>query len=176
MALGVQPRRAVQPAILFLMERPLTRGFPVFQLQFATSPLASPGGTVEYAAAAPEDTLYREATEEAQLTLADPVRPGWVPDMTGKVYGGVGPNARLRPTARGHRRRTSGRRPCPQAPFARLLTTPARAAQAAALLGWGPPGARQPSSRWTPHASGGTRPARRSVAIQEVPVEGMRLS
>ncbi|WP_167469432.1 NUDIX domain-containing protein [Streptomyces rubrogriseus] len=157
------------------MERPLTRGFPGFQLQFATRPLASPGGTVEYAAATPEHTLHREATEEAQLPLADLVRPGWVLDMTGKVYGGVGPNARLRPAARGHRRRTSGRRPCHRSPFARLLT-PARAPQAAALLGWGPPGARQPSSRWTPHASGGTRPTRRSVAIQEVPVEGMRLS
>ncbi|MFI8490419.1 NUDIX domain-containing protein [Streptomyces rubrogriseus] len=63
------------------MERPLTRGFPGFQLQFATSPLASPGGTVESAAATPEDTLHREATEEAQPALADPVRPGWVLDM-----------------------------------------------------------------------------------------------
>ncbi|MFJ2565487.1 NUDIX hydrolase [Streptomyces sp. NPDC087568] len=59
-----------------------------------------PGGTVEDTDATPEDTLHREAAEEAQLTLADPVRLGWVLDETGEVYGGVGPNARLRLAAR----------------------------------------------------------------------------
>ncbi|WP_075779862.1 NUDIX hydrolase, partial [Streptomyces acidiscabies] len=59
-----------------------------------------PGGTVESTDATPEDTLHREAAEEAQLTLADPVRLGWVLDETGEVYGGVGPNARLRLAAR----------------------------------------------------------------------------
>lgn len=69
--------------------------------------------------------------EEAQLTLADPVRLGWVLDETGDVYGGVGPNARLRLAAQVT---TIG--PATGHPFARLLTTPA---QAAALLGWARP-------------------------------------
>ncbi|MGW1185695.1 NUDIX domain-containing protein [Streptomyces drozdowiczii] len=59
-----------------------------------------PGGTVESTDATPEDTLRREAAEEAQLTLSDPVRLGWVLDETGKVDGGAGPNARLRLAAR----------------------------------------------------------------------------
>ncbi|MET9664879.1 NUDIX hydrolase [Streptomyces sp. NPDC006475] len=57
-------------------------------------------------------------------------------------------------------------------PFARLLATPA---QAAALLGWGPPGARQARlaaetarERWGLPAAGPT-------AIEEVPAEGMQL-
>ncbi|MFJ3363594.1 NUDIX hydrolase [Streptomyces anthocyanicus] len=45
-----------------------------------------PGGTVESTDATPEDTLHREAAEEAQLTLADPVRLGWVLDQTGEVH------------------------------------------------------------------------------------------
>ncbi|GJF24991.1 NUDIX domain-containing protein [Streptomyces sp. HO565] len=50
-----------------------------------------PGGTGEKTDATPEDTLHREAAEEAQLTLTDPVRLGWVLDETGEVYGGVSP-------------------------------------------------------------------------------------
>ncbi|WP_256727329.1 NUDIX domain-containing protein [Streptomyces acidiscabies] len=87
-----------------------------------------PGGTVESTDATPEDTLHREAAEEAQLTLADPVRLGWVLDETGEVYGGVGPNARLRLSTR-----VTSIGPAAVDPATgRLLTTPA---QAAALLG-----------------------------------------
>ncbi|MEU8729365.1 NUDIX domain-containing protein [Streptomyces tendae] len=132
-----------------------------------------PGGTVESTDATPEDTLRREAAEEAQLTLADPVRLGWVLDETGEVYGGVGPNARLRLTARVTAIGPAAIDPATGRPFARLLTTPA---QAATLLGWGPPGARQGQlaaetarERWgLPNASCG--------AIKEIPAEGMRLS
>ena len=99
-----------------------------------------PGGTVESTDATPEDTLHREAAEEAQLTLADPVRLGWVLDETGEAYGAVGPNARLRLAARVTDIGPATVDPATGHPFARLLTTPA---QAAALLRWGPPGARQ---------------------------------
>ncbi|MGW8989097.1 NUDIX hydrolase [Streptomyces zhihengii] len=75
-----------------------------------------PGGTVESTDATPEDTLRREAAEEAQLTLADPVRLGWVLDETGEVYGGVGPNARP-PGRAGHRHRACGRRPRHRTPL-----------------------------------------------------------
>ncbi|MFG2153191.1 NUDIX hydrolase [[Kitasatospora] papulosa] len=99
-----------------------------------------PGGTVAKADATPEDTLHREAAEEAQLTLGDPVHLGWVLDETGEVYGRVGPNARLRLAARVTAIGPAAVDPATGRPFARLLATPA---QAAALLGWGPPGARQ---------------------------------
>ncbi|MFF9496863.1 NUDIX domain-containing protein [Streptomyces flaveolus] len=49
-----------------------------------------PGGVVE-AGEHPHVACRRETTEEAQLTLTDPVRLGWVLDETGEVYGGVGP-------------------------------------------------------------------------------------
>ncbi|MFD8957196.1 NUDIX domain-containing protein, partial [Streptomyces anulatus] len=99
-----------------------------------------PGGTVEKTDTTPEDTLHREAAEEAQLTLTDPVRLGWVLDETGEVYGGVGPNARLRLAARVTAVGPAAVDPATGRPFARLLAAPD---QAAALLGWGPPGRRQ---------------------------------
>ncbi|MEU9059104.1 NUDIX hydrolase [Streptomyces sp. NPDC048430] len=115
-----------------------------------------PGGTVEKADSTPEDTLHREAAEEAQLTLTEPVRLGWVLDETGEVYGGVGPNARL-PWPPGSP--PSGRRP----------STPPLAAPSHAcspLPPRQPPcwaGARpergKPSSRWRQHGSGGACPA-----------------
>ncbi|MET7740292.1 NUDIX hydrolase [Streptomyces sp. NPDC005385] len=132
-----------------------------------------PGGTVEKADTTPEATLHREAAEEAQLTLTDPVRLGWVLDETGEVYGGVGPNARLRLAARVTGIGPAAVDPATGRPFARLLATPA---QAAALLGWGPPGARQARlatetarERWGLPTAGPT-------AIEEVPAEGMHLS
>jgi 8-oxo-dGTP pyrophosphatase MutT (NUDIX family) len=132
-----------------------------------------PGGTVESTDATPEDTAHREAAEEAQVTLTDPVRVGWVLDETGEVYGGVGPNARLRLTTRITAIGPAAVDPATGRPFARLLTT---AAQAAALLDWGPPGMRQAQlaadtarERWgLPTAAAG--------AVEEVPAEGMRLS
>ncbi|WP_308460893.1 NUDIX hydrolase [Streptomyces finlayi] len=131
-----------------------------------------PGGTVEQTDTTPEDTLHREADEEAQLTLTDPVRLGWVLDETGEVYGGVGPNARVRLAARVTDIGPAAVDPATGRPFARLLATPA---QAAALLGWGPPGARQAQlaietarERWGLPTAGPT-------AIEEVPVEGMQL-
>ncbi|MEU3299803.1 NUDIX hydrolase [Streptomyces sp. NPDC006678] len=131
-----------------------------------------PGGTVEKTDTTPEATLHREAAEEAQLTLTDPVRLGWVLDETGEVYGGVGPNARLRLAARVTGIGPAAVDPATGRPFARLLATPA---QAAALLGWGPPGARQARlaaetarERWGLPAAGPT-------AIEEVPAEGMQL-
>ncbi|MER6338109.1 MULTISPECIES: NUDIX domain-containing protein [Streptomyces] len=155
------------------MERPLTRGFRGFQLQFATNPLASPGGTVETTDATPEDTLHREAAEEAQLTLTDPVRLGRVLDKSGEVHGGMGPNARLRLAARVTAIGPAAVDPATGRPFARLLATPA---QTAALLGWGPPGARQARlAADTAHERWGL-PAARAAAIVEIPTEGMRLS
>ncbi|MFD5254331.1 NUDIX domain-containing protein [Streptomyces bobili] len=132
-----------------------------------------PGGTVEKTDTTPEDTLHREATEEAQLTLADPVRLGWVLDETGEVYGGVGPNARLRLAAR-----VTGIGPATVDPatgrsFARLLATPA---QAAALLGWGPPGARQAQLAAETAQTRWGLPTAHPTEIEEVPAEGMRLS
>ncbi|MDX2680056.1 NUDIX hydrolase [Streptomyces soliscabiei] len=132
-----------------------------------------PGGTVEKTDTTPEDTLHREAAEEAQLTLTDPVRLGWVLDETGEVYGGVGPNARLRLAAQVTAIGPAAVDPATGHPFARLLVSPV---QAAALLGWGPPGERQARlaaetarERWALPTAGRTR-------IEEVPVEGMRLS
>ncbi|WP_256976696.1 NUDIX hydrolase [Streptomyces sp. CS113] len=132
-----------------------------------------PGGTVESTDTTPEDTVHREAAEEAQLTLTDPERLGWVLDQTGEVYGGVGPNARLRlaaqvtaigPAAVDH---ATGR------PFARLLATPA---QTAALLGWGPPGARQAQLAAETARERWGLPTAHATAVEEIPAEGMRLS
>ncbi|MEU6904377.1 NUDIX hydrolase [Streptomyces coeruleorubidus] len=132
-----------------------------------------PGGTVETTDATPEDTLHREAAAEAQLTLTDPVRLGWVLDETGKVYGGVGPNARLRLAARVTGIGPTAVDPATGHPFARLLATPA---QAATLLGWGPPGARQAQlAAETAHERWGL-PTARPAAIEEIPAEGMRLT
>ncbi|MEV7796560.1 NUDIX hydrolase [Streptomyces sp. NPDC087512] len=132
-----------------------------------------PGGTVEDTDATPEDTLHREAAEEAQLTLADPVRLGWVLDETGEVYGGVGPNARLRLAAQVTAVGPAAVDPATGHPFARLLATPA---QAAALLGWGPPGARQAQLAVDTARERWGLPAARTAAIEEIPAEGMRLS
>lgn len=132
-----------------------------------------PGGTVEKTDTTPEDTLHREAAEEAQLTLADPVRLGWVLDETGEVYGGVGPNARLRFAAR-----VTGIGPATVDPatgrsFARLLATPT---QAAALLGWGPPGARQAQLAAETAQTRWGLPTAHPTEIEEIPAEEMRLN
>lgn len=132
-----------------------------------------PGGTVESTDVTPEDTLHREAAEEAQLTLADPVRLGWVLDETGEVYGGVGPNARLRLAARVTAIGPAAVDPATDRPFARLLTAPA---QAAALLGWGPPGMRQAQLAMEAARERWGLPAARAAAVEEIPAEGMRLS
>ncbi|MET9078128.1 NUDIX hydrolase [Streptomyces sp. NPDC004232] len=132
-----------------------------------------PGGTVEKSDPTPEDTLHREAAEEAQLALTDPVRLGWVLDETGEVYGSVGPNARLRLAARVTGIGPAAVDPATGRSFVRLLATPA---QAAALLGWGPPGARQALlAAETAHERRGI-PTARPAAIEEVPAKGMRLS
>ncbi|NEB88929.1 NUDIX hydrolase [Streptomyces anulatus] len=132
-----------------------------------------PGGTVEKTDTTPEATLHREAAEEAQLTLTDPVRLGWVLDETGEVYGGVGPNARLRLAARITAIGPTAVDPATGRPFARMLATPA---QAAALLGWGPPGQRQAQLATETARERWGLPAARTVAIEEIPAEGMRLS
>lgn len=68
----------------------------------------------------------REAAEEAQLSLGDVERLGWVYDATGEVYGGIGECARLRLAAPiaaigpSTIDTATGRR------FARLLATPHR--------------------------------------------------
>ncbi|WP_420036119.1 NUDIX hydrolase [Streptomyces sp. cg28] len=131
-----------------------------------------PGGTVEDTDATPEATLHREAAEEAQLTLSDPVRLGWVLDETGKVYGGVGPNARLRLAARITAIGPAAVDPATGRPFARLLTTPA---QAAALLGWGPPGARQAQLAAHTARARWNLPVASPTAVEEIPVEGIQL-
>ncbi|MER7937707.1 MULTISPECIES: NUDIX hydrolase [unclassified Streptomyces] len=132
-----------------------------------------PGGTVESTDATPEDTLHRAAAEEAQLTLADPVRLGWVLDETGEVYGGLGPNARLRLVARVTAIGPTAVDPATDRPFARLLTAPA---QAAALLGWGPPGVRQARLAMEAARERWGLPAARAAAVEEIPAEGMRVS
>ncbi|MEW2567825.1 hypothetical protein [Streptomyces sp. NPDC047070] len=58
-------------------------------------------------------------------------------------------------------------------PFARLLPAPA---QAAALLGWGPPGARQAQLAVDTARERWGIPAAALAAIEEIPAEGMRLS
>jgi 8-oxo-dGTP pyrophosphatase MutT (NUDIX family) len=132
-----------------------------------------PGGTVEDTDPTPETTLSREAAEEAQLTLTDPVRLGWVLDETGEVYGGVGPNARLRLAARITDLGPAAVDPATGRPFARLLATPA---QTAALLGWGPPGARQARLAAETARERWGLPTARPIPIEEIPAEGMRLS
>ncbi|MFD5481348.1 NUDIX hydrolase [Streptomyces hawaiiensis] len=132
-----------------------------------------PGGTVEKTDATPEDTLRREAAEAAQLTLTDPVRLGWVLDETGEGHGGVGPNARLRLAARVTGIGPAAVDPATGHPFARLLATPA---QAAALLGWGPPGARQAGLAAETARERWGLPTAPSAAIEDVPAEGMRLN
>ncbi|MFD4022341.1 NUDIX domain-containing protein [Streptomyces sp. NPDC058576] len=132
-----------------------------------------PGGTVESTDATPEDTLHREAAEGAQLTLTDPVRLGWVMDETGEVFGGVGPNARLRLAARVTAIRPAAVDPATGRPFARLLST---AGQAAALLGWGPPGARQAQLALDTARARWGLPTASAAAIEEIPAEGMPLS
>ncbi|WP_256090261.1 NUDIX hydrolase [Actinacidiphila rubida] len=132
-----------------------------------------PGGTVDSTDATPEDTLHREAVEEAQLTLTDPVRLGWVLDETGEVYGGVGPNARLRLAARVTAIGPAAADPATGHPFARLLTSPD---QAAALLGWGPPGVRQAQLAMESARERWGLPAARASAVEEIPAEGMRLN
>ncbi|MEU2146074.1 MULTISPECIES: NUDIX hydrolase [Streptomyces albovinaceus subgroup] len=132
-----------------------------------------PGGTVEKTDTTPEATLHREAAEEAQLTLTDPVRLGWVLDETGEVYGGVGPNARLRLAARATAVGPAAVDTATGRPFARMLATPA---QAAALLGWGPPGERQAQLAAETARERWGLPAARAAAIEEIPAEGMRLS
>ncbi|MEU1328683.1 NUDIX hydrolase [Streptomyces sp. NPDC005865] len=132
-----------------------------------------PGGTVEETDATPEGTLHREAAEEAQLALADPVRLGWVLDETGEVYGGVGPNARLRLAAQVTAVGPAAVDSATGRPFVRLLATPA---QAAALLSWGPPGARQSQLAVDTARERWGLPAARAAAIEEIPAEGMRLN
>ncbi|WP_329127457.1 NUDIX hydrolase [Streptomyces sp. NBC_01465] len=132
-----------------------------------------PGGTVEMTVRSPEVSLHREAAEEAQHTLNDPVRLGWVLDEAGEVFGGVGPSARLRLAAR-----VTGIGPAAVdlatgRPFARLLATPA---QAAALLGWGSPGARQAQLAAETAQERWALPVARPAAIEEFRAEGMRLS
>lgn len=128
-----------------------------------------PGGTVEKADATPEDTLHREAAEEAQLTLTEPVRLGWVLDETGEVYGGVGPNARLRLAARVTAIGPAAVDPATGRPFARLLATPPRQPPCSA-------GARperdKHSSRWRRHASGGACPLLAPLPSRRSPRRG----
>ncbi|MGW5590305.1 hypothetical protein [Streptomyces sp. NPDC003857] len=121
--------------------------------------------------ATPEDTLHREAAEEAQFTLTDPARLGWVLDETGEVYGGVGPNARLHLAARVTATGPAAVGPAPGHPLARLLATPA---QAAAQLG--PTGARQAQVAVETARERWGLPTARRAAIEEIPAEGMRLS
>lgn len=94
-------------------------------------------------------------------------------DETGEVYGGAGPNARLRLAARVTAIGPAAIDPATGHPFARLLATPA---QAAALLGWGPPGARQARLAAETAQERWGLPTAPPAAVEEVPTEGMRLS
>ncbi|MGP8298128.1 NUDIX hydrolase [Streptomyces inhibens] len=99
-----------------------------------------PGGTVEPTDASPEAALVREAGEEAQLTLGEIERLGWVYDATGDVYGGIGQCARLRLAAPITAIGPSAVDPATGRQLVRLLAAPE---QAAALLGWGEQGYQQ---------------------------------
>ncbi|MFJ2272231.1 NUDIX domain-containing protein [Streptomyces sp. NPDC087849] len=138
-----------------------------------TEPLATlPGGTVEPADASPEAALVREATEEAQLTLAPGKieRLGWVYDATGDVYGGIGECARLRLAAPITAVGPSATDPASGRQFARLLAAPE---QAAALLGWGDQGYQQAAqAARLAHERWGIPPAAPSP-ITELPAEGI---
>lgn len=94
-------------------------------------------------------------------------------DETGEVYGGVGPNARLRLAARVTATGPAAVDPATGRPFARML---AALAQAAALLGWGPPGARQAQLAAETARERWGLPTARPAAIEEIPPEGMPLS
>ncbi|MEU3795681.1 NUDIX hydrolase [Streptomyces fructofermentans] len=125
-----------------------------------------PGGTVKSTDATPEDTLHREAAEEAQLTLTAPVRQGWMLNETGEVLGHAGPNARLRLAARVASIGPTAVDPAIGRPF----RPPARRARpGAALLGWDPPGAEAgPTRRGHSTRAGGCPalpppPSRRSL-------------
>ncbi|MFG2227768.1 NUDIX domain-containing protein [Streptomyces sp. NPDC048644] len=96
-----------------------------------------PGGTVEPTDLSPEDTLRREATEEAQVTIGgDITRLGWVHDATGEVYGGIGECARLRLAAPLTTVGPAAVDPATGRQFARLLAPQ----QTAGLIGWGQQG------------------------------------
>ncbi|MDQ0989655.1 NUDIX hydrolase [Streptomyces sp. V3I7] len=111
---------------------------------FGARPWQLTGGTVEATDASPEETLRREAIEEAQVPIGDDiVRLGWVHDATGEVYGGIGPCARLRLTAPVTQIGPTGVDPATGRVFARLLATPD---QAAALLGWARAATSRPAS------------------------------
>ncbi|MFF9481585.1 NUDIX domain-containing protein [Streptomyces sp. NPDC014733] len=117
-----------------------------------------PGGTVEASDGSPEDTLRREAEEEARLTVGEIARLGWVHDATGAVYGGIGECARLRLAAPVTAVGPASADPATGRHFARLLASPQ---QAAALLGQGAQGRQQAAlaariahERWgIPHAT-----------------------
>ncbi|WP_326812381.1 NUDIX hydrolase [Streptomyces scopuliridis] len=131
---------------------------------------ALPGGTVEPADASPEDTLRREAVEEAQLTIGEPARLGWVSDATGDAYGGIGPCARLRLAAPVTAVGPAAVDPATGRMFARLLATPD---QAAGLLGWGETGYQQAelASRLAEDRWGPPRPV--PTPITELPATGL---
>ncbi|MEU8489234.1 hypothetical protein [Streptomyces sp. NPDC048641] len=84
----------------------------------------------------------------------------------------MGPNARLRLAARVTGIGPAAVAPATGHPFARLLATPA---QAAALLGWSPPGARQARLAAETAREHWGLPTARPAAIERVPAEGMRL-
>jgi 8-oxo-dGTP pyrophosphatase MutT (NUDIX family) len=115
-----------------------------------------PGGTVEKTDATPEDTLRREAAEEAQLTLTDPVRLGWVLERDRPGLRWIGAQ-RLAPVGRpGHRHRTGGRRPRHRPP----LRTPARhPSPGSRPAGMGPAGSAASPARGR-DSSGALGPAR----------------
>lgn len=133
-----------------------------------------PGGTIEQAADGgdPAATLEREAAEEAQLALADPRHLGYVYDAEGAVYGGIGPCARVRMTARVTRIGPAAPDPASGQLLLRLL---APAHQAVDLFGWGEHAHRQAeTAERTAREQWGLRFAP-SPGISEIPAGGMRL-
>ncbi|MFE1783351.1 NUDIX domain-containing protein [Streptomyces sp. NPDC059506] len=128
-----------------------------------------PGGTVEAYDADPEATLLREVAEEAQLRIGAPLRLGWSYDATGAVYGGTGPCARLRLAAPVTAVGPAAPDPATGRTFARLLATPA---QAADLLGWGDRGHRQAELAARTAAERWGIPSAPPVPVAEIPAGG----
>ncbi|MGW0731769.1 NUDIX domain-containing protein [Streptomyces sp. NPDC002851] len=133
-----------------------------------------PGGTIEPDAdgGSPLAALEREAAEEAQLSLADPVYLGYVYDAEGAVYGGIGPCARVRMAARVTQVGPAAPDPASGQTLLRVLAPPQRAVE---LFGWGEQAQMQAKAAERIARDRWGLPAASDVAVREIPAEGFVL-